>query len=387
MKSFDETVRSIQEYIGTIEDTELRDTLKEKFSKISKNAELYSVRSYSNTISKEKIPATATVDEIFDYYTICKGRREMEYYASKDDYVIDNSNEVIDKNAFYHIPDTADKVNPRDYANIEDESNDKMAYTPPKGKWMLRFKDASNEKRRAVQYEIVNRDGEVASSNVVTDGDVSFDTFYKGVESKEIEKKNPDPLNCSSAYKTNEYLLNSHESGYGKCDSFEINTITVDETAGHTYDEKHPTKRTETEGVVKEQESYRFNGLKGKGLVARREEIAESVEKLGNDSNKKKYFSREDKTTTIVEGKITEIERERSITQDHVTKTQKETITSNPDNSFTKEIDKSKKETVEHTVEKGMLKPEEKLSINSTGTVIESTAGVQAQGGVQVQEA
>lgn len=379
MKTFEQTLEEIQNAINSIKDDEIRQKAQNQFNLVPREKSLYSIRSHSDVIGRDEISANLSPREIVGEYARRKAEREMEHYVGKGQYTIDEKYK-----SEYHIPETNDKTLPEDYY-MHDDPHDNIAEDVTGG-WKLGIDDVSDDQKMRFKYTITNNNGNVIDSQVVTEDDAAFDMYYKGHVDKEIEKKNPDQFDLSTAKKRIEAKLGSHKSYNGNCNSFTVDSTTLDESAGHYFEGENFNKaeRIDTEGVVKRRETFSFDSASGKGRIPSQEEIRESMEELGIDKNLEKYVSRESNITDIIDGKITEIDRERSVESGNTTKTQKDKVTLDNESGFTKETDKKIETQVDKSVEKGVLKPDQKLSLDVVGEQqnLRETPGGMVQGAV-----
>ena len=364
MKNFQESLEEIQKSIDAVKDEDIKKKVQEQFDKVPKDESLYVIDTY-NSVLQTKLPASATTREIMEAYVKDKAKDVLNHYYYESGVL--NADETFD----------GEKADFKFFTLKEFIEQDYVHH------FYLRLQDESENNQCILSYKIYNTFGDVISSEKFTEFDVAATLFYEAKISQELEKKYVDVRDSGWASKCTTYQIDNSFLNYnGQCNFFEIEEIVTDHTATQHYEGKsfNKAKMVKTQGVCQRQDRFSFNSASGRGKCLPREEIREWSQELGLDSNLSEYNLREHNTTTIVDGKITEIDNKKELKSEGNTRSKIEIVKLDGLN-FTKETKKEKIEEVEHTIEQGTLLKDEKLSLDLKGEklVQQENAGVLQQ--------
>ena len=308
MRSFSDILLEVKKEVELIKDEKTRDKALEYFKRIPTNPNLFKVGSYSGIlIDEDSLTAGATGRQICEAYVKSKARDAVRHYTTRnwimdDEFKSKAMQKETTKNK--HIPDDKETG----MAIIPDDREIGVAVIPDEKEsgFSVKLTDLSDKNGIKLKYSIVNPKGVEIESEVVDEKWVEFDLLFTYQNSEDIEKKNVDQFNLWWAKKSEKISL--RKGGFG------VQTIVTDQSATNYYVGKKlkKAKRIQTPGVVQKQEIFDFNcprNTKDKFLA----ETTETLHEIGRNSNLEEYSSLEKVTTSIVDGRVAEIETKKTL--------------------------------------------------------------------------
>ena len=309
MKTFQETLQSVQDGINRIKDDRLRQQAQEKFDSIPKDESKWFIKSYSGGLLRD-LPATTSSSDVEEAYRRDRWE-DMKNYYGKD-------------SAFY--------------------VDDNRGYDIDPG-----FTEASkkiSEKAPGANVIPAQIDLYPNGERMPDSGQIEFDTFYEMQESQ----PNGD-LGMSQKYQ-----INAFNSGT----SFDIQTFDTDNN--RCKDAEGNTKV----GIYKRDTQYSFSeSTLGKDPQT---VISERFSEYGINSDLKRenHFSKIE--TTLIGGNVTEIESIQTLDiEGEARKEKTKTIKTDNGKDFERTIKTESIDTIQNVVEKGTLLPGETLDLSKKG--------------------